>query len=156
MITFPKAKNDQFHSGRFSVLNAIADDPYCPVLLVKRFFQRFSLQFGHQAADTTFVNFQLRKSAGQWFPICHKSLSSSGATDSLRKTFQAAGCPIHKVTDKSVKMAGVTAAFAAGATTEDVMHAGRWQSQETPLRYKLNSFEFKKYVASKIPRISDI
>jgi hypothetical protein len=53
-------------------------------------------------------------------------------------------------------MAGVTAAFAAGATTEDVMHVGRWQSQETPLRYKLNSFEFKKYVASKIPRISDI
>ena len=54
-------------------------------------------------------------------------------------------------TDKSVKMAGVTAAFEAGASPDDVMHAGRWRSAEIPLRYKHNSVQFKRSVAAKIP-----
>jgi hypothetical protein len=60
-----------------------------------------------------------------------------------------------QITDKSVKMAGVTVAYAASASSTDVMHAGRWQTEEMPLRYKLNSYAFKKTVAAKIPWLSD-
>jgi hypothetical protein len=102
LVTFPRAKNDQFHEGRSSFLNAAPDDPYCPVKLVINYFNRFSLAFGAAANDPSFVNFQLQKQAGQVLSIKHKSLSASGATDSLRLTFKAAGCTHPKLTDKSI------------------------------------------------------
>jgi hypothetical protein len=151
MITFPKAKNDQFHKGRSSFLNTAPGDPYCPVTLVKGYFRRFDLKFGMEAADSSFVNFQLRRQVGGLRAIKTSSLSASGATDALR----AAGCPDAKISGKSVKMAGVMAAYAAGALSTDVIHAGCWQTEEMPLRYKLNSYAFKKTVAAKIPRLSN-
>ena len=41
--------------------------------------------------------------------------------------------PLSELTDKIVKMAGVPAAFESGATTEDVMHVGQWQTPDIAL-----------------------
>jgi hypothetical protein len=54
------------------------------------------------------------------------------------------------VTDKSFKSLGVTSTLKAGADTEDVMYQGRWKSPAMPLRYKINSDQFKKDIAKKV------
>ena len=50
-------------------------------------------------------------------------------------------------------MAGVTATFESGASTEDVMHCGRWQTPDIALRYKVNSGAFKLRMAGKVPSL---
>jgi hypothetical protein len=152
LITFPHAKNDQLHQGQSSFLVA-SDSEYCPVRLTKLYFRKFGLHFGMEAGDNTFVNFQLRRHAAVTAVIPHRSLSTTGATEHLRKLLAAVGLPNTAVTDKSVKMAGVTAAYEAGASSEDVMHIGRWRTVSIPLRYKFNSYAFKKSVASKVPAL---
>lgn len=152
LITFPKSKNDQYHKGQQSCL-ASNPTPFCPVRICKIYFSRFGLKFGEQGADDSFLLFQLRREKGESVPIKNSLLSPSQATTDLRKLLAAVG--VHRpVTDKSTKMTGVTAAFSAGASTEDVMHIGRWRTPSTPLHYKLNSFAFKKKMALKVPPVS--
>jgi hypothetical protein len=152
VITFPSAKNDQLHEGRTSVL-AANGSLYCPARLAIAYFRCFGLRFGHAANDTSFVNFQLRRAAGSLRPIPHRSLSYTGATEDLRETLAAVGVDPTGTSDKSIKMAGVTAAYQAGATSEEVMHLGRWKTLSVPLQYKINSFAFKKRIAEKVPAL---
>jgi hypothetical protein len=127
---------------------------FCPVRITKLYFQRFGLRFGLAAGDNSFVNFRIRREASRVLPIRDKSLSASQATADLRSLLAAAGVACPGATDKSVKMSGVTAAFAAGASSEEVMHIGRWQTPHIPLRYKHNSAEFKRSVAALIPPVA--
>ena len=145
-VTFPAAKNDQQHAGQRSCLQK-TDSPFCPVAVTKNFFRCFQLRFGAAAGDASFVSFQLRRDSAAVVPIFSRPLGYSSATADLRKLFKGAGVPESLATDKSIKMAGVTAAFAAGATVEDLMHAGRWRSPNIPLHYKHNSLDFKKDMA---------
>ena len=147
LVTFPSAKNDQLHRGRQSCLAASAS-PYCPVRLTKLYFHRFGLHFGALTADPSFLNFQLRRDRARTLPIFHRSLSASTATADLRRLLARVGAPHQSLTDKSV-----TAAFESGASTEDVMHAGHWQTPAIALRYKVNSTAFKRNMASKIPSL---
>ena len=149
-VLFPAAKNDQLHQGNKSCLTK-TDTPFCPVALVKAFFRRFGLRFGEAAGDQSFVNFQIRRERGQSVPIFSRSLSYSAATTDLRRLMRGANLDPDAVTDKSIKMAGVTAAFSAGATAEQLMHAGRWRTPTIALHYKHNTLAFKKEVAAKIP-----
>ena len=153
MLTFPSAKNDQLHQGRQSCL-AASDSPYCPVRVTTLFFRRFGLRFGPAAADGSFVNFQLRRHQAVLIPIFHRSLSATAATADLRRLLGRVGVSTPSLTDKSVKMAGVTAAFESGATAEDVMHVGRWQTPDIALRYKTNSAAFKLRMAGKVPSLT--
>jgi hypothetical protein len=154
LITFPSAKNDQLHRGQSSCLVASASH-FCPLYIITRlFFQRFGLSFGAAADDQTFVNFQLRRTNTGVVPIRHRSVSASQATADLRCLLVASGVACLAATDKSVKMSGVTAAFTAGASTEDVMHIGRWHTPRIPLLYKHNSDDFKKSVAAMVPPIA--
>jgi hypothetical protein len=91
------------------------------VRITKLYFQRFGLAAG----DRSFINFLIRREAYQVLPIRDKSLSASQATADLCALLAAAGVACPGATDKSVKMSGVTAAFAAGASSEEVMHIGR-------------------------------
>jgi len=50
-------------------------------------------------------------------------------------------------------MTGVTAAFDNGATEVEVAQQGRWETTAVPLRYKLNTFAYKKKVALKVPSL---
>ncbi len=153
VITFPSAKNDQFHKGNQSCL-AATGTAFCPVRITKLFFWRFGLQFGAQANDTTPLNFRLRRLGEATVPVRTGLLSRAQSTRDLQALLRAVGIAT-PATEKSVKMAGVSAAFAAGATPVQVMHAGRWRTPEVPLRYKHNSFEFKKQVASFVTAIPD-
>ena len=84
-------------------------------------------------------------------PVFSRSLSYTAATTDLWRLMRGANLDPDAVTDKSIKMAGVTAAFSAGATAEQLMHAGRWRTPTIALHYKHNTLAFKKEVAAKIP-----
>jgi hypothetical protein len=153
VVTFVGSKNDQMHNGHASCIVATGT-PYCPVRLLVLYFRRFGLLFGDAAKDETFLLFQLRRAAAETLIIPHRALSYTTATEDLRTLLRSVGVDPTSVTDKSVKMAGVTAAFHGGASTEQVMHIGRWRTPAIPLQYKLNSFLFKKRVASLVPPIA--
>jgi hypothetical protein len=93
----------------------------------------------------------MRKSPTGLVPILCCSIAYSNATADLRRALQSIGVNPAGVTDKSIKMAGVTAAFHSGASETEVMHLGRWRTPAIPLRYKINSFAFKKRIAQKVP-----
>ena len=48
------------------------------------------------------------------------------------------------------------AAFESGATTEDVMHVGPWQTPDIALRYKVNSSTFQLRIAGTVPSLLPI
>ncbi len=153
VVTFPAAKNDQFHKGNQSCLVATGT-AFCPVRITRIFFFRFGLRFGEAEGDLTFVNFQLRKADATSRPIPGSRLSRSQATADLGALLRAAGVQV-RATEKSIKMAGVSAMFQAGATALEVMHTGRWNSPDIPLRYKHNSHAFKRAVAAKVTPLPD-
>jgi hypothetical protein len=154
MITFPTAKNDQLHNGQQSCLVAVPHQDLCPVRITKLYFRRFFLSFGSDANDCSFLNFQLRHQSLRLVPILHKSICRSTATKDLQDLLAKHGVESAGVTDKTIKVTGVTSAFEAKATETDVMHIGRWRTSAVALRYKLNSYAFKRSVALKVPPLS--
>lgn len=120
-----------------------------PVWIAKMFFRRFDLVFG--VAQRSFVNFRFDKDGKS--PLRNQCFSASGSTATLRHML-AAGCMnIPGVSDKSIKMAGVTTAFDSRALTEQVMHLCRWKTLSVPLHYKHNTPLFEKNVAQTVPPI---
>ena len=55
------------------------------------------------------------------------------------------------MTDKSFKMLGVTRTLETEVTLDEVMNHGRWKTLTMPLHYKVNSGQYKKAVAAKVP-----
>jgi len=150
-ISFPSSKNDQHHRGNISYL-AASPSPLCPEKITNSFFRGFGLLLGRRAGDRSFLNFQSRCAGGHVIRLIFSSLSYQEATKNLRSTFAAASIQT-RATDKSVKMLAVTTAFASGATSDQVMHLGRWQSAATPDHYQVNSKDFKVEVSKFVPAL---
>ena len=151
-VVFPKAKNDQLHEGRSTML-VKNEGVLCPVRITMLYFERFGLHFYSPGVlDSSFVNFQLRKNGPSLLKADGtRSLSYASAVESTKKVLLQAGVDTAGITEKSPKMEGVTQLLEAGVSLEEVMHLGRWKSIQTPLHYKQNSDDFKKLIASKIP-----
>jgi hypothetical protein len=143
-VTFNSAKNDQMHQGNSSY---IVNEQACRV--VRYAFQQFGFQMGN-SKDDRFVNCVLRKTKTGWQVDGTRRLSYSTATEKLRELMRETGMDDKGVTDKSFKSLGVTGTLEAGAELEDLMYQGRWKSLAMPLRYKVNSDQFKKDIAKKV------
>ena len=150
LITFPKAKNDQLHEGRTTMLAANQGDT-CPVRLVKLYYKRFGLKFGEAASDTSYLHCRIRKHGGRHYADKKHQASMSLAAEELKGILAEMGEESGGVSDKSFKMLGVTRTLEAGASAEQVSLHGRWITMNMPLRYKHNSMGFKKQTASLIP-----
>jgi hypothetical protein len=149
LITFPKAKNDQFHNGQSTILKANGSE-ICPVRIVKLYFNRFRLQFGQAAGDTTPLHCMMRRNGGSHYAQ-KRVASASLAKENFDSLLLRCGHDPSGKTEKSVKMTGVTKMLEAGATSRETAQQGRWISEEMPLRYKYNSLEYKKQIAAKVP-----
>ena len=101
------------------------------------------MKFGNEGNDLTFVNFNIQKTNGEWFPLNGSNLVGTTAVENLKELLNIYGFDATGITDKSAKMAGVTASFRAGASLEEVAHQGRWKTTDIPLTYKHNSGEYK-------------
>ena len=73
------------------------------------------------------------------------------AREELKQLLQQSGMADKGITDKSLKMLGVTSMMAAGLSAEEVALHGRWKSAEMPLRYKHNSADYKLSISGGFP-----
>ena len=93
----------------------------------------------------------VKKRDGTWKADGRKPVSYGQATGKLRELVKKLGYSAEKVTDKSFKMLGVTRTLEEGVTLDEVMNHGRWKTLSMPLHYKVNSVQYKKSVAGKVP-----
>ena len=147
-IVLEHSKNDQFGDNSTSVIPARPDSDFCPVRLIRLYFQCFGLSFG---TGKDFVNFRLNKQAGRHVPLTTVSLSRSNATMYTRKLLDRHGYEGQKFTEKSMKVQGVTDLLDTGEPLENVMVSGRWKTQTTPLHYRNLSVNFRLQIAKNIP-----
>ena len=149
-IHFPRAKNDVKHKGNITKMVQNGSG-FCPVFVTRFYFKRFGFRFGNQGKDDRYVNCRIRRINQTWTPQAGAGLSQTTATEQLRNLLSRIGCNWEGVTDKSVKMEGVTRTLDAGATMIDVANQGRWKSVEIVQTYKHNSNEYKISTARLVP-----
>ena len=101
--------------------------------------------------DESYINCRLGNKNGLMFPIKNTQISYSTAVKHTRDLLQENGFDSIGISEKSAKMEGVTQTLNSGATLEEVMWLGRWATLSIPNHYKINSREFKKNIASKVP-----
>ena len=124
---------------------------FCPVFVTRFYFKRFGFRFGNQGKDDRYVNCRIRRINQTWILQAGAGLIQTTATEQLRNLLSRIGCNWEGVTDKSVKMEGVTRTLDAGATMMDVANQGRWKLLEIVQTYKHNSNEYKISTARLVP-----
>ena len=149
-VFFPRAKNDSKHRGNTTkmVQNHTA---FCPVFVTRFYFKHFGFVFGNHGTDSRLVNCRLRICNNSWEPQDGTGLSTTTATERLRSLVRRVGEDPSGITDKSVKMKGVTRMIESGAPLVDVANQGRWKTMEIVQTYKHNSDQYKRETASQIP-----
>ena len=147
-IIFERSKNDQFGDNSKSVIVARPEAVFCPVQLIRLYFQKFELKFNGSGKS---VNFRLQKQAGSHRPLWYTSLAQSNATKATRQLLVKHGFDGAKFTEKSLKVQGVTELLDAGVSLENVMVLGRWKRTTTPLHYRNLSANFLLTVAGRLP-----
>jgi hypothetical protein len=149
-ITFPSAKNDQYHNGRTTCLVA-NDTEVNPVEIVRSYFKLCNFKFGRQNGDTSLVNCTMRRTKTSWFADGRRGVCYSTSTKNVQDMVSAVGIDPTGITDKSFKMLGVTRTVNLGVQLDDVALHGRWLTASMPLHYKHNSIEYKIKIARLVP-----
>ena len=149
-VTFPFAKNDQFHNGQASCI-VNNDSSVNPVELVRLYYKLCDFKFGKEKGDTSLLNCVIRRKKNTWVADGTKAISYATGTKNLRDMLAGIGIQSASLTDKSFKMLGVTRTLEKGTALEDVMHQGRWRTVTMPLHYKVNSLYYKESVAGNVP-----
>jgi len=149
-ITFPSAKNDQFHQGQITCVTN-NDTIIDPVVIIQNYFQICNMRFGFDNKDTFFVNCVLSRNKQGWFTDKSRGVSYSTATKDVRRMLEKVGIPGKSMTHKSFKSLGVTKTLDAGVVPEHVISQGRWRTTGMPNHYKVNSIQFKEDIASQVP-----
>jgi hypothetical protein len=149
-ITFPSAKNDQYHNGRTTCL--VANDTVVnPVEIVCTYFKLCNFKFGQKNGDTSLVNCTMRKTKTSWFADGRRGVCYFTSTKNVQDMVSTVGVDPTGITDKSFKMLGVTRTLNLGVPLDDVAQHGRWLTASMPLHYKHNSFEYKVKIAKLVP-----
>jgi hypothetical protein len=149
-ITFPSAKNDQYHNKRTTVVVA-NDTAVNPVEIIRNYFKLCGFKFGRANGDKSYLNCVMRRSKAGWFADGRRSISYATATKNVQDMVSSVGLDATGITDKSFKMLGVTRTVNKGAALDDVAQHGRWITTSMPLHYKHNSIEYKEQIARLVP-----
>jgi hypothetical protein len=91
-----------------------------------------------------------RKSGSRHYADRKHTGGASLARENLHDLQRRVGQDPTRITDKSIKMLGVTKTIEAGASTREVAHQWRRRTEDMPLCYKHNSLEYKKLIAGKV------
>ena len=150
LITFPFAKNDQFHKGNSSCLVSNGTD-IDPVKIVREYFRLCGFRFGMENGDTSRPNCIMRRCKGGWKADGTRGVSYTTGTNNLRAMMAMVGIHVARLSDKSVKSLAVTKAMKKGMSADNAREHGRWKTVDMPLHYKSSSLEHKEELASKVP-----
>jgi hypothetical protein len=150
LITFPFAKNDQFHQGNATCLVSNGTD-LDPVKIVREYFRLCGFRFGAANGDMSKPNCVMRKLKKGWRADGTRGVSYTTGTNNLRAMMAKVGIHVARLSDKSVKSLAVTKAMRKGMTTGSAREHGRWKTEAMPLHYKTSSLEHKEDLARMIP-----
>ena len=115
---FTRAKNDSKHKGNITKM-VQNGTKFCPVFITRFYLKRFRFMFWNkygEGEDHRFVNCRLRKIDYLWQPQAGAGLCNTTATEQLRNLIRKIGESADRITEKSVKMEGVTKMLDSGAT----------------------------------------
>ena len=136
-VHFPQAKNDQYWQGNTTMFEAAEKKKYCPVYLLKKYFERIGYEDdskGHFLPKVTLKrDKKLKKS--EWVAVPEEHISYSTCLTDRRRVLTKLGLPAKEFTEHSDRGGGASHLFNNGATIEEVQTQGRWRSIETPRRY---------------------
>ena len=136
-VHFPHAKNDQYWQGNTTMFEAAEKKKYCPVYLLKKYFERLNYKDdskGHFLPKVALKrNKKLKKS--EWVAVPEEHISYSTCLMDRRRVLAKLGLPAKEFTEHSDRGGGASHLFNNGATVEEVQTQGRWKSIETPKKY---------------------
>ena len=149
-IVFPKSKNDQFYDNSYSFIPTI-NDKYCPVKLLKFYFQFTGLTFENPAKRCYYLNFTFHCMDRRPRPILMKYLSVNNSVAKTRALLAKSGKGDRHYTDKSFKVGGVSDYMhkGKGTLTETMVH-GRWNNESTPMYYRNEDPRYRLKLARKL------
>jgi hypothetical protein len=139
-ITFPSAKNDQYHKGRTTCVVS-NDSEVNPVEIIRTYFRLCRFKFGRANGDKSYLNCVMRRSKAGWFADGKRDISYATSTKTVQDMVSAVGMNATGIMDKSFKMLGITRTVNKGAALDDVALHGCWLTTLMPLHYKHNSIE---------------
>ena len=141
VINFKKSKNDQYYEGSTSFIPSRSNE-FCPVTILRLYYQRFQLRFKGHNSSGKFINFRVEKRNGYHSALPNTKLGVSSATAQMRTLLDEHGFPGKSYTEKSFKVGGVTALCDTGEGLENVMVVGRWRNLYMPMHYRNTSVNF--------------
>ena len=143
-VCFKISKNVNAGDQAHSVIVEKPNSSTCPVMLLETYYNRCGLIFGREA-NATDRSYIFSRTAGQTLqhPAGRVQLASgahptpvSNYVQQGRELLKEAGWQHLHFTSKSPKVGGVTAAFAANISEDNVRDLGHWQSNSVVHRYR--------------------
>ena len=138
-VTFMKAKNNQHHDARKSII-AENGGPYCPVNIVRKYF----LVLGCDAS----IDFYFLPRIVKGCPKFGDRASYAYCVRKFKEAVKAVGFDPTKFGEHSDRAGGFSAAANAGCSPFDLQTHGRWRSLSAPMLYHKKSLDKKKVVSS--------
>jgi hypothetical protein len=130
-ITFPSAKNDQYHNGRTTCVVA-NDTDVNPVEIIRTYFKLCGFKFGRANGNKSFLNCVMRRSKAGWFADGRRSISYATSIKNVQDMVSSVGVDATGITDKSFKMLGVTRTVNKGAWHAGLQHLCHSITSTTP------------------------
>ena len=136
-VHFPHAKNDQYWQGNTTLFEAADKKNYCPVYLLKKYFDRLGYKEdskGHFLPKVTLKRDKILKKS-EWVAVPEEHISYNTCLTDRRRVLAKLGLPAKEFTEHSDRGGGASHLFNNGATIEEVQSQGRWKSNVTPRKY---------------------
>ena len=149
-IVLKKSKNYQYYKGSNLILTVNENSSICPVFLTKLYFMKFGLNFSKLDLKETMLTIETLIKNSSW-RIQKTKLSNSNETKNTKKLLNSYNVNAQKFTEKSMKIAGVTALLDSGESLENVAIAGCWKLSLTSMHYRNTSYNFRKQISKNIP-----
>jgi hypothetical protein len=124
VITFPSAKNYQYHNGRTTCVVS-NDSDINPVEIVRTYCKLCGFKFRQANGDKSFLNCVMRRRKSGWFADGRRGISYATSTKNVQGMVSSLGLDATGITDKSFKMLGVARTINNGAALDEVALHGR-------------------------------
>ena len=136
-VHFPHAKNDQYWQGNTTMFEAATQRNYCPVYLLKKYFERLGYDESSKGHFLPKVALKYNKvlKKKEWVAVPEEHISYNACLADRRIVLNKIGLPAKDFTEHSDRGGGASHLFNNGATVEEVQSHGRWKSMVSARKY---------------------
>lgn len=148
-VTFLKAKNNQFHDARKSLIAKNNEEPqYCPVNLIYKYF--------HVLGRPALTAFFLPKIVCKQKVLLDQPASYHYCSKQFKAALVRIGMNPIGYGEHSDRIGGLSAAAAVGCSISDLQSQGRWKSDYAPKLYLKKSKEKRSQVSKVLNSLKSV